>query len=425
MRMNPSKDFEKQLDLKDPLRRYRNEFYIPSGTNYMDGNSLGLLSKRAEQTLFEIIDSYKAFGIDSFTKGKNPFFFLAEKLGADIAPIIGALPDEVVVTGSTTVNLHQLLASFYKPKGKQTKIIVEENVFPSDIYAIKSQLSFHGLKPDKHLVVIKSKNGNTIEEDDIISAMSDEIALIILPVVLYRSGQLLNINRLTKEAHDRNILIGFDACHSVGVIPHNFHSDDVDFAFFCNYKYVNGGPGAAAGLFVHKNHFGKYPGLAGWFSSRKDIQFDMREDLVPAHGAGAYQIGTPHILSMAPLLGALDLINEADIHQIRKKSLQLTEYMIKLIQSELTGMGFSIVTPRSPEARGGHVALKHIEAVRICKALKKKKIIPDFRPPNIIRLAPSPLYTSFADVFKAIQALKEIMLKKEYLKFANKRELVA
>lgn len=423
--MKQSKAYALQLDAKDPLHHYKKEFYFPPNSNYMDGNSLGLLSKRAEKSLLEIVKSYKRFGIDGWLKGDNPYFYLAERLGEMTAPLLGALPGEVIVANSTTVNLHQLLATFFRPKGKQTKILTDEFAFPSDMYAIKSQLLFHGLNPDEHLVLVKSRDGKIIYEEDIISAMTDEIAVIVLPTVMYRNGQVLNVNRLTKEAHKRGIIIGFDACHSIGVIPHSFHKDEVDFAVYCNYKYVNGGPGAPAGLFVHKKHFGKTPALAGWFSSDKNTQFDMSHKLKPANNAGAYQIGTPHILSMAPLLGALELINEAGIDRIRKKSLALTEYMIKLIDSELAGMGFSVVTPRSPKARGGHVALQHKEAARICKALKEKGIILDFRPPDIIRLAPVPLYRSFSDVFEVVQTIKKIMLNKDYLKFKNEREVVA
>ncbi len=423
--MRNSKSYALQLDARDPLHHYKKEFYFPPKTIYMDGNSLGLLSKRAEKSLLETVKSYKLFGIDGWLKGDNPYFYLAEKLGEMTAPLLGALPEEVIVANSTTVNLHQLLATFFKPKGKRTKILADEFAFPSDIYAIKSQLFFHGLHPDKHLVLVKSRDGKIIYEDDIISSMTDEIGVIILPTVIYRNGQVLDVNLLTQEAHKRGIIIGFDACHSIGVIPHNFHKQGVDFAFYCNYKYMNGGPGAPAGLFVHKKHFGKVPALAGWFSSAKDTQFDMSHEFKPAKNAGAYQIGTPHILSMAPLLGALELINEAGIDRIREKSLDLTGYMIKLIDSELAGMGFSIASPRSSKARGGHVALQHKEAARICKALKEKGIVPDFRPPDIVRLAPVPLYRSFSDVFEVVQSIKKIMMNKDFLKFKNEREVVA
>lgn len=423
--MNSSKDYALKLDAQDELRPYRQEFYLSADAIYMDGNSLGLLSKRAEQSLAQVVEAYKLYGIDSWTKGENPYFYMAEKLGDMIAPLVGALEGEVIITGSTSINLHQLVATFFKPKGTRTKILIDEFAFPTDVYAVKSQLLLHGLDLGEHLVVARSRDGQTISEADIISLLTDEIALVILPTVVYSTGQLLDIKRITKAAHDRNILVGFDASHSVGAVPHNLHEDGVDMAVFCTYKYVNGGPGAPAGIFVHQKHFGTYPALAGWFSSRKDVQFDMSHDLVPAENAGAYQIGTPHVLSMAPLQGALEVISEAGIVQIREKSSRLTRYLIELVDNELQDMEFSIVSPRAADARGGHVALRHTEAASICKALKQRGVIPDFRSPDIIRLSPSPLYGSFSDVYQAIQILKDIIIEQEHLTFSNKREIVA
>ncbi len=255
--------------------------------------------------------------------------------------------------------------------------------------------------------------------------MSDDVAIAVIPTVLYRTSQLLDTTRLVKEAHAKGVLVCLDACHSFGVLPHRFDEDDVDFGVFCTYKYGNGGPGAVGGLYVNRRHFGAHPGLPGWFGSKKDRQFDMKNTLDPAVNAGAYQIGTPHVLSMAPLLGSLESINKAGIMKIRKKSLALTQFMMDMIDAELSGMGFTIATPRKADARGGHVALVHAEAPRIAKALKRKGVIPDFRPPHIIRLAPSPLYVSFNDVYRAIAKLRTLMEKKEHLDFENERETVA
>src|SRR5699024_9308350 len=270
----------------------------------------------------------------------------------------------------------------------RTIILADELNFPSDIYALKSQLQLRGLDPKDHLVQVKSSDGDTIQEEDIVKAMTDDIALIILPSVLYRSGQLLDIEKLTKEAHQRGIKIGFDLCHSIGAIPHNLHDWDVDFAFWCTYKHLNGGPGSVGALFVHERHFGTSPGLAGWFSSDKDKQFDMEHTLTPANDAGAFQIGTPHVLSAAPLLGSVDLMLEAGIDNIREKSLQLTAFMMELIEEDLKGFNFVIRNTKEDTHRGAHIFLEHPEAARICKALKMKRIIPDFRKPNGIRLAP-------------------------------------
>lgn len=421
----PTVEFAQKLDQHDKLSHFRHEFYLKPNSIYMDGNSLGLLSKRAEKTLLESLADWKELGIDGWTQGNHPWYFMSEKLGEMSAPIVGASPEEVIVTGSTTVNLHQLVASFYKPEGTRTKILADELTFPSDIYALQSQLRLHDYDPETHLIRVKSRDGRFLEEDDIIAAMTDDIALIVLPTVLYRSGQILDMKRLTEEAHKRGILIGFDGCHSVGAIPHSFSEWGVDFAYWCNYKHLNGGPGCVGGLYVNRKHFGTHPGLAGWFGSRKDKQFDMEHTLTPAENAGAFQIGTPHVLSLAPLIGSLEIFTEAGIENIREKSLLINQYLMDLIEHELTGMGFIIGNPRNDVRRGGHISLEHKEAARICKSLKENGIVPDFRAPNIIRLAPVALYTSYEEVWKVVQTLKTIMTEKQYEKFANEREVVA
>ena len=420
-----SLEYAQQLDIEDQLNRFREEFYIKPNSIYMDGNSLGLLSKRAERTLLESLNDWKEHGIDGWTNGKYPWFFLSEKLGEMMAPLVGAGANEVIVTGSTTVNLHQLVATFYNPEGTRTKILADELTFPSDIYALQSQLRIHGLDPETHLVRVKSRDGRFLEEEDIINAMTDEIALIILPTVLYRSGQILDMKRLTAEANNRGILIGFDGCHSIGAIPHSFSEWGVDFAYWCNYKHLNGGPGSVGGLYVNSKHFGTDPGLAGWFGSKKEKQFDMEHSLTPADSAGAYQIGTPHVLSLAPLLGALEIFAEAGIENIRAKSLKINQFLMDLLEQEVADMGIFIGNPVEDFRRGGHVSLEHKEAARICKALKENGVIPDFRAPNIIRLAPVALYTSYTEVWEVVQILKKIMAEKQYEKFKNEREVVA
>ncbi|EPZ42585.1 kynureninase [Alicyclobacillus acidoterrestris] len=420
-----SRIYAEQLDREDVLASYKEEFYLKEGTIYMDGNSLGLLSKRSEQSLLAALDSWRTYGIDGWTEGEHPWFYYAEKLGALMAPLVGAGDGEVVVTGSTTTNLHQLVATFYRSEGKRTKILADELTFPSDIYALQSQIRLHGLDPQVHLIQVKSRDGRTLNEDDIIAAMSDEVALVLLPSVLYRSGQLLDIERLSAAARERNIPIGFDLCHSIGAVSHELSLWGVDFAVWCNYKYLNAGPGSVAGLYVNRRHFGRIPALAGWFSSNKDVQFDMSHQLTPAEHAGAYQIGTPHILSAAPLMGSLSMFAEAGIDRLRAKSLRMTQYLMDLVESELSGMGFVIGNPMEDHRRGGHVCLIHEEAVRICKALKDNGVVPDFRAPDVIRLAPIPLYTSFQDIWDMVQRLKAIMTEKQYERYEKKRGVVA
>lgn len=420
-----TQEYAKELDTKDELASYREEFYIKEGMIYLDGNSLGLLSRRAEQSVHSLLDSWKNLAIDGWTEGDNPWFYLSESLGEKMAPLVGAMKEEVIVTGSTTSNLHQLVATFYKPTGKKTKILADELAFPTDIYVLQSQLKLKGYDPETHLIKVKSKDGHTLNEDEIIEAMTDDIALIVLPSILYRSGQILNMKRLTETAHKRNILVGFDLCHSIGSIPHQLHDWDVDFAFWCNYKHLNSGPGSVGALYVNTRHFGTAPGLAGWFSSKKESQFDMKHNLNHETNAGAYQMGTPHVLSLAPIIGSLSMFNEIGMEKIREKSLQLTSYMLELIDHELKDYQFKVRNPMEEESRGAHIFLEHPEAARICKALKANQIIPDFRSPNGIRIAPVALYNTFEEVWLTVKKLKEIMEEEEYKQFENKRGVIA
>src|SRR5690625_4371617 len=424
MTVEYTRDYARTLDAQDPLHAFRDEFYLNENAIYMDGNSLGLLSKRAEQTTYQLLESWKEFGIDGWTEGANPWYYLCERLGEKLTGLVGAKKEEVIVTGSTTVNLHHLVSTFYKPQGKQTKILADTLNFPSDIYALKAQLKLKG-HDENHLIQVDSEDGHFLDENDIIQAMTDDIALIVLPSVLYRSGQILDMEKLTSSAHERGIKIGFDLCHSVGALPHHLHDWNVDFAFWCTYKYLNGGPGSVGGLFLHEKHFGIEPGLAGWFSSNKEKQFDMEHELTHAGNARSFQIGTPHVLSAAPLIGALEIFKEAGIENIRNKSLKLTEYMMSLINHELHHFNFKIRNPINSVQRGGHVFLEHPEAARICKALKTHGVIPDFRMPSGVRLAPVALYNSFEDVYDCVHILKSIMENKEYEHFEKERSIVS
>lgn len=415
----------KEFDAVDSMRSYRDLFYLQHDTIYLDGNSLGLMSVRAEQTLHSVIQQWKTHGIDGWQQGEYPWFDLSEKLSEKLATLIGARAHEVIATGSTTINLHQLLATFYRGTPSRRTILADSLTFPSDIYALKSHLQTRGFDPQTDLLLLGSDDGETLNEDDIISHMTEDVCLVVLPSVLYRSGQLLDVERLTREAHARGILTAFDLCHSIGAVPHELSRWGVDFAFWCNYKYLNGGPGAVAGLYVNEKHLGTHPGLAGWFSSDKRVQFDLDVTLTAAADASAYQVGTPHVLSLAPLIGSLNLFEEAGIGAIREKSLKLTQFMMDIIDENLTQYGFRIGTPREAVRRGGHVALVHDEAVRIAKALKEVKVIPDFRSPNIIRLAPISLYTSFTDVYDAMTRLEQVMATKAFEKFPAIRDVIA
>jgi kynureninase len=417
----------RRLDAQDPLRAFRDEFYLPQTGLYFDGNSLGLLSKPAERKLTQAIDDWKRLAIDGFTQAGSPWFHLAEELAALLAPLVGARTDEVIAANSTSVNLHQVLATFYRPQGTRTRIVIDEYAFPTDVYAIQSQMRLHGLDWREHLVTVKSER-RLIEEDEIVAQMDDyrdEVAMLVLPGVIYTTGQLLDIGRLSEEAHRRDVLLCVDACHSIGVVPQWFDEWDVDFAVWCNYKYLNGGPGVVAGLYVNRRHLGAAPGLAGWFSSDKATQFDMAHEPAFARTAGAYQIGTPPVLGMCALQGSLELIQRAGLEAIREKSLDQTRFLIGLVKHELAGLGLELATPEMDARRGGHVAIAHPEGARVSKALKKAAVVPDFRPPDILRLAPIALYNRYEEIVQVVLELKGIMERKAYLEFPNVREEVA
>jgi kynureninase len=427
------------LDRADPLARFRAEFHLPPEQIYLDGNSLGLLSRRAETHLQRVIHEWRTLGINGWTEGNPPWISLSETIAAKLAPLIGAAPDEVTITGSTTVNLHQLLATFFDVggalcpdsasgsarKAPPTVIVADELNFPSDLYALSSHLRQRGLDPAAHLRLVPSRDGRTLRGEDILAALTPEVQLVLLPAVQFTSGQLLNTATLTREAHTRGILIGFDCSHSIGVVPHLLDRDSVDFAFWCTYKYLNAGPGAVGGLYLNRRHLGHAPGLAGWWGVQPERRFAMSARHEPAPDATALHIGTPHLLSLAPLLGSLEIFAEAGgIAAVRAKSLAQTACLMELIAAELPDLGFSFANPRADHERGGHIALVHAEAWRICQALKAAGVVPDFRPPDIIRLAPAPLYTSFADCAATIARLKKIMRARTYEKFPARRALV-
>ena len=412
-------------DARDPLAGFRSRFYCPPGVVYLDGNSLGLASREAEDAVLAALDAWKRLGIDGWLDGDRPWFTIGEDLGAVQARLMGAKPEEVVVTGSTTGNLHALVATFYRPSGRRTKLVANTLNFPSDVYALASQVRLRGLDPAEHLVLVESRDGRTTDEDDLIAALDEQAALLVVPSVLYRSGQLLDVERLTRAAHERGVLIGVDCSHSVGALPHALHDWGVDWAVWCGYKYLSGGPGAIAALFVHERHHGTPPALAGWWGSDKSRQFDMAIEFAPAGHAGAWQIGSPPVLGAAALYGALQIVEEAGIERIRAKSLDQTGWLIELVDAWLAEHGFSIGSPREPHRRGGHVALEHPEAVQICKALKGRGFVPDFRPPNVIRVAPIALSTTYDEIWQVVNALREIVRTGEHARFGAVRETVA
>jgi len=426
-KFDTSEEFAYTLDSKDSLARFRNRFYTPKHGIYVDGNSLGLLSNDSENSVLRILGEWKTLGIRGWLEAKHPWFYLAEELGAKCARLVGAKPQEVVATGTTTVNIHSLVNTFYNPKVEKKTILADKLTFPTDIYALRSIVRLRGLDPDDDLVLISGTDGRFLEEEKIIDQVDNTTALAFLPSVLYRSGQLLNIKYLTEQAHAKGIPIGFDCSHSAGVVPHQLDKWDVDFAVWCSYKYLNGGPGSTAFLYVNEEHFDREPALAGWFGYVKDRQFDLAVEFDHAKSAGGWQISSPAILSSAPLQGSLDIILEAGIESIRQKSLRITAYLMYLVDELLSKKpyDFSVGTPREAERRGGHVAVEHKEAMRISEALRARGVICDFRPPNIIRIAPAPLYNTFHEVWQLVQHLKDIIQDREYERIGEQRKPIS
>ena len=421
----------RRLDADDPLAPFRARFYLPPGAPvYLDGNSLGLLSVDAEASVRRVLEEWKTLAIGGWLDGAPPWFTLAEELAGRVAALVGARAEEVAVTNSTTVNLHQLLATLYQPPGGagRAKILAFAGEFPSDLYAITSHLRLRGLDPAAHLTLFPAGADGLIDEPALARAFADPaLQLAVLPAVVYTTGQLLDLRTLTAAARAAGVRIGFDLSHSVGAVPHALDEDGVDFAFWCHYKYLNAGPGAVGGLYLHARHAGLRPGLAGWWGAHKARMFDLAREMEPAHGAGGLQVGTPPVLGLAALEGALGLTEAAGLARLREKSLRLTAYLLARIEARLpmgSDGGFRFANPREDRRRGGHVALVHREAARLCRALKDTGVVTDYRPPDIVRLAPVPLYNSFADCHAAVERLVEIVASRAYENYPVERALV-
>ncbi|GAA5514974.1 kynureninase [Deinococcus carri] len=376
----------------------RDLFAMPPGI-YLDGNSLGVMPHAAREAVLRRLDEWQRDAVS----GWDAWFGLVESLSPQVARLVGARPAEVIATGSITANLHALLATLYRPEGARRHLVATSLDFPSDVYALQSWAERY----DAELRLIPSRDGHTLHEEDILAAFGDDVALALLPTVLYRSGQLLDVPGLTREAHARGLLIGWDAAHGIGSVPHDFHAAGADFGVWCHYKYVNAGPGAPGGLYLHERHHDRVPGLRGWWGHDKGTQFEMAHAFRPASGAGAYQLGTPPILALAALEGALTVFDAVSMDEVRERSLALTSHLMALADAHLPEV--RVVTPREPEQRGGHVALAHPEAHALSLGLRARGITPDFRQPDILRLAPVALYNTEAEVEETVRVLRELL----------------
>lgn len=415
-------DFAKQLDNQDPLKSFRDRFYFPTfhekPIRYFTGNSLGLQPKSTRQYINEELDAWEEFGVEGHFHGKRPWFAYHENLTTWVAEIVGALPIEVVVTHSLTTNLHLLMVSFYQPKGKRTKILCEAKAFPSDQYALESQVRFHGLEPSEHLVEISPRPGELlIREEDILNKiieLGEELALVMIGGVNYYTGQLFDMQKITTHGHEVGAFVGFDLAHAAGNINLHLHEWGVDFAAWCGYKYLNSSPGGVSGIFVHERHANntELPRFAGWWGHDKETRFLMEPGFKPIPGAEGWQLSNAPVLGMAAHLASLELFHEASMDKIGQKRDLLTAFLEFIIddisEKNKHRVTFEIITPRDKTKRGAQLSIMAKgQGRKLFDALTDEGVVADWREPNVIRVAPAPLYNSFEDCYWFGQLLEK------------------
>lgn len=420
-----SLSYARQLDQADELARFRKAFHFPvidgKEVVYFTGNSLGLQPKAAREAIETELEDWAKWGVEGHFRARNPWYSYHERFSEDAAKVVGALPSEVVMMNALTVNLHLLMVSFFRPdKGRgRTKILCEAKAFPSDQYALESQLRFHGLDPSDHLIEVAPRKGeNTIRHEDIIEAIethSDQIALIMIGGVNYYSGQLFDMEAITRAGHDIGATVGFDLAHAAGNVPLKLHDWQVDFACWCTYKYLNSGPGAVSGAFVHEKHAHRsdIPRFAGWWGYDKSKRFFMESGFQPIPGAEGWQMSNAPVFNMAIHRVSLDLFVEAGMEALRQKSVKLTaylEFILQALSAQVDGELFELITPSRADERGCQLSvLVHGHGKPLFEALTAEGVIADWREPNVIRVAPVPLYNSFEDVYKFGEAMKRAL----------------
>lgn len=406
-----SAEFAKKLDTEDPLKEFRNEFFIPvlhgQESIYFTGNSLGLQPKKAQENVLDALEDWATYGVEGHEHARNPWLGYHEMFPTLLAPIIGARQEEIVVMNQLTVNLHLLLTTFYRPQGKRYKIIFEEKAFPSDEYALQSHIKLAGLSNDALVEVRAREHETAIREEDIlmaIEACGDELALVLIGGVNYYSGQVFNMRAITEAAHKAGAFCGFDLAHAVGNVPLQLHDWDVDFACWCSYKYLNSGPGGVGGAFIHGRHVSNANllRLQGWWGTNKDRRFKMEKTFDPILTAEGWQLSNAPIVSMAVHRAALDIFQSAGFKNILDKSRLLSAWL-HFVLNEVNGGGeklFNLITPANSQEHGSQVSLLMLkDGKHFFEILKKNRVIADWREPNVIRIAPVPLYNTFSEVF--------------------------
>ncbi len=412
-------EYAQEQDKADELRVYRDKFYFPTGKNgekklYFTGNSLGLQPKTTRDYIGQELDDWATHGVEGHHDAKNPWLPYHEFVTEQLARVVGAKPEEVVAMNSLTANLHFLMVSFYRPEGKKKKIVIEYDAFPSDVYAVKSQIEFHGGNPDTDLIYLKARDGeHTVRQEDIeelLNNQADEIALIMLGGVNYYTGQLFDMKRITEVAHKNNIIAGFDLAHGAGNIHLKLNEWNVDFAAWCSYKYLNSGPGGIAGVYVNERHLtADIPRFEGWWGQNKQTRFLMEREFDPINTAEAWQLSNPPIFQLAALRASLDMFDEVGMEKLNKKTAKLTGYLEELVLS-LGDDVIEIITPSDKSQRGCQLSIRVKNADKgLFDKVTERNVIADWREPDVIRVAPVPMYNSFEDCYRFYAILKELV----------------
>ncbi len=415
--MNNQKDFALEADKNDPLASYKDQFYFPqhNGKNaiYFCGNSLGLQPKKLAASIQTELDTWKEIAVGGYFGGKNPWLYYPDQCKPALAKMIGSKDSEVTVMNALTVNLHLMMLSFYKPSPTRFKIMMEAGAFPSDQYAVETLVKHFGLNPSEAIIEITPKEGEKIlHTQDILDAIEvagDSLALVMFGGINYYTGQFFDIAAITAKTQAVGAIAGFDLAHVVGNIPLQLHDWKVDFAVWCSYKYLNAGPGAVGGAFVHEKHASNIdtPRLAGWWGNEEKERFKMEKGFIPKANASGWNLSTSQVFNTAGLNASLTLFDEIGIEAIRKKSIALTGYLEYLL-NQLTNISFEIITPINPSERGAQLSLYFKkEGKAIHTKLIESGVIVDFREPGVIRVAPAPLYCSFEDVFRFYEIIKD------------------
>ena len=413
-------EFAKNQDKNDPLATYRNQFHIPKDKQgneliYMTGNSLGLQPKRTKDYINQELEDWANLGVEGHTDAKNPWLKYHEYLTESMAKIVGAKPIEVVIMNTLTANLHFMMVSFYKPTKTRYKIIIEADAFPSDKYAVESQLRHHGFDDKEGLILWKARKGEELANyedlESIFNAHGDEIALVMIGGVNYYTGQYFDLKYITELGHKHGCMVGFDCAHGAGNVELNLHDSGADFAVWCTYKYLNSGPGSLAGCFVHERHANNKDlnRFTGWWSHNKETRFRMRDEFDQLPGAEGWQLSNPPILSMAAIKASLDLFDEVGFKKLLEKSKKLTGYF-EFLLNELNNKHIKIITPSNPKERGCQLSIQVKNADKsLHQKLTEAGVISDWREPDVIRCAPTPFYNSFQDVYHLVNKLKIIL----------------